>query len=526
MPSDASEQHLHPSSILFSIGKSAKIFLLPGLVLLFSAGRQSGPRFFGGNWDFWFMLLMIPSTIAAVAKYLSFRLRYEGTELVIRSGILFRNERKIPYSRIQNLDAVQNPVHRALGVVEVRVETGGGNEAEATISVLPLDAFSEMRRRVFEGRAESRPALDPSVAPGAVAALSEESAASHSATLLELPLKELLLFGFLENRGAVLIGAFLGVLWEVGLLDALGDSVFGENSYGRGFFRDIGRTLASGNHVSLRQVGVALGFLLTLLLFIRLTSLAWAVIRLYGFRLTRAGDDLRCAFGLITRVASTIPRRRIQTVTILEGPLHRVVGRASVRVETAGGGGAKGANGQPTKEREWLAPLVTLAGLPELLRQVDPTLDLAALPWQPADPRAFRRALKPRMLRSLLIALPLAWLFRWWSIPLVLFVIAAAAVEARKFVAHLGWATTDDVIAFRRGWLWRSITIARAAKIQAVTQLETPFDRRAGMAQVRVDTAGAGERSRRVHIPYLPRDTARALQQRLAAQAANTAFRW
>jgi uncharacterized membrane protein YdbT with pleckstrin-like domain len=198
----------------------------------------------------------------------------------------------------------------------------------------------------------------------------------------------------------------------------------------------------------------------------------------------------------------------------------------SVRVETAGGGGAKGADGQTTKEREWLAPLITPAGLPELLRQVEPALDLAALPWQPADPRAFRRAVKPRLLRSLLIAGPLAWLFSWWAIPLIFLVVLAAVVEARKFVAHLGWATTDDVIAFRRGWLWRSITIARAAKIQAVTQLETPFDRRAGMAQVRVDTAGAGERSRRVYIPYLPLDTARSLQQRLAAQAANTAFRW
>jgi putative membrane protein len=519
MPSDPSEQHLHPSSILFSIGKSAKIFLLPGLLLLFSAGRQSGPRFFGGNWDFWFMLLMIPSAIAAVAKYLSFRLRYEGTELVIRSGILFRNERKIPYSRIQNLDALQNPVHRALGVVEVRVETGGGNEAEATISVLPLDAFSEMRRRVFEGRRES------SVAPDAGPSFAADSAPATSTTLLELPLKELLLFGFLENRGAVLIGAFLGVLWEVGLMDALGDSVFGENSYGRGFFRDIGRTLASGNRVSLRQVGVACGFLVTLLLFIRLLSLAWAAIRLYGFQLTRAGDDLRCAFGLITRVASTIPRRRIQTVTILEGPLHRLVGRSSVRVETAGGG-VKGANGQTSKEREWLAPLITPAGLPELLRQVEPTLDLAALSWQPADPRAFRRALKPRILRSFLIAWPLAWLFRLWAIPLVLLLIVLAVVEARKFVTHLAWATTDDVVAFKTGWLWRSVTIARAAKIQAVTQVETPFDRRAGMAQVRVDTAGAGERSHRVYIPYLPRETARSLQERLAAQAANTAFRW
>jgi hypothetical protein len=41
-----------------------------------------------------------------------------------------------------------------------------------------------------------------------------------------------------------------------------------------------------------------------------------------------------------------------------------------------------------------------------------------------------------------------------------------------------------------------------------------------------VDTAGAGEFSHRVDVPYLPRDAAAGLAQRLAEQAANTSFKW
>jgi membrane protein YdbS with pleckstrin-like domain len=82
------------------------------------------------------------------------------------------------------------------------------------------------------------------------------------------------------------------------------------------------------------------------------------------------------------------------------------------------------------------------------------------------------------------------------------------------------------VVVFRSGWLWRRVTVARVAKIQAVTWCESPFDRRAAMARIRVDTAGAGERSHRVNIPYLPRETARDLHHRLAARAAGAAFRW
>ena len=76
---------------------------------------------------------------------------------MIQSGLIFRNERHIPYARIQNLDAVQNVVHRLLRVIEVRVQTGAGAEPEATISVLPAAALDEMRRRVFAREATPQP---------------------------------------------------------------------------------------------------------------------------------------------------------------------------------------------------------------------------------------------------------------------------------------------------------------------------------------------------------------------------------
>jgi membrane protein YdbS with pleckstrin-like domain len=70
------------------------------------------------------------------------------------------------------------------------------------------------------------------------------------------------------------------------------------------------------------------------------------------------------------------------------------------------------------------------------------------------------------------------------------------------------------------------MTMARVSRVQAVTLVESPFDRRASMARVRVDTAGANERSHRIDIPYLARDHAAALQLRLAAQAADQPFHW
>jgi membrane protein YdbS with pleckstrin-like domain len=108
--------------------------------------------------------------------------------------------------------------------------------------------------------------------------------------------------------------------------------------------------------------------------------------------------------------------------------------------------------------------------------------------------------------------------------------VAWAWVGARGTVARLGWAVISEekggAVLFRSGWLWRKTSIVRFGKIQAVALHESPFDRRAAMARVRVDTAGAGESSHGVDIPYLARETAQGLSRRLAAEAARTSFRW
>ena len=494
-----SEERLHPVSILFSFGKSLRAFALPGLVGLVIAARRPGP-----NADAWMMLFLIPAAAAAIFRYLSFRMRYEGTELVIRSGFIFRNERHIPYARIQNLDAVQNVFHRLLRVIEVRIQTGAGAEPEATISVLPASALDEMRRRVF-GRE-----LQTEAAPR-----------SNERVLLQMPLRELLLHGFLVNRGMVVIGALYGILWQLDLLDRVWAPFF-DKGVDEEEVRGLFEAIASGARVSLTQISVAAAAAAGFLIMVRIASMAWAVVRLYGFRVTEVGDDLRIEYGLLTRFTATIPVRRIQSVTITEGPLYRLADRVSVRVETAGGrAGQDGA----ASVREWLAPLLRPAQLGPLLADVMRE-EPAPLDWTGAHPRAFRRAVKRRVFVATVLTLVAGIALGWRGLLVGVVAIPWSVLAARRYVDHLGWMASGSMVAFRSGWLWRSVTIARVSRIQAVTLIESPFDRRTAMARVRVDTAGANERSHRIDIPYLARDGAAALQSRLAAQAADTEFQW
>jgi putative membrane protein len=505
MPSD---RRLHPASILFVLASQLRQFAVPGLLLLVSAGSA------GLDWQNWTLVFIVPYTLVAVLRYASFTYRYEADDIVIRTGFIFRNERHVPYTRIQNVDAVQNVVHRLLGVVEVRLETGGGQQPEARLSVLPLPAFEEMRRKVLDERARA----------GAGAVPVEVSAESSERVLLHLSIRELAIGGLIENRGFVIIAAALGLLWEFGQADGVLDRVFGDAAAGRGVLRDAARAIFAGGGIAFGRIALAIGAFALLLAFVRVLSMLWALIRLYDFTLSTDGDDLHSTFGLFTRVTATVPLRRIQTLTIREGPLHRLLGRASVRVETAGGGGP-GTQGA-TSQREWLAPIILKEKLPGFLSAVLPGVELSTIDWKTADPPAYRRALRIGLLFTLPMVFVLAWLLRWWSVLFLPLPLLWATVGAHKFVQSLRWGFTDHAVAFRSGWIWRAMTVARFSKIQTVTLHESPFDRRWTMASVRIDTAGASESSHRVDIPFLRRDAADELLNRLASRAEQTEFRW
>jgi putative membrane protein len=68
--------------------------------------------------------------------------------------------------------------------------------------------------------------------------------------------------------------------------------------------------------------------------------------------------------------------------------------------------------------------------------------------------------------------------------------------------------------------LLKKISITFFDKVQAVEVRQTPFDRRWGMAQLRVDTAAAGPAEHSVHVKLLEKQFARDEFAAIARQAA------
>ena len=572
------DRRLHPLSWVFTAAQFAKGFIVPALVLLVASG--------GGSYELWGTLFIGPVIAAALVQYRVYRYRLAADEMVVRDGILTRTERHIPYERIQNIDLVQNPLHRLCRVALVRVETASGTRPEAVMRVLSLDAVAEMHARVFAGRAAApdavateaaggvggRPGgLAPPVAtdgrepppagagepggrvplpagagePGGRVPLPEAwqlgsrrgaGAAGewHGRVLLRVPTGELVKLGVISNKGMVVVAAALGLLAQ-----SRPDGDFLEPVLRAAAERlPLGAAaewLTGLRTASPVMTGVLLAVTLVAAAFVllRVLSVAWFLLQLHGFTLTRRGSDLRADYGLLTRVRRTIPTARIQSLTATESPLHRRFRRQSLELRTVGGGATTGddVDFDPSSdggraESQWLAPMVETAQVPVLLRQVLPEVDLAGVAWRRlaagARRRIFVRGLAVAVAATLLATLPAGA----WGFALAPPAALAALLHAHRWVAHAAYAVTAWGVLFRSGWWTRRLAIVPLARIQTVGLAESPFDRRHRMASVRIDTAGGAAAGYTIAIPYLERAVAAEIVRGLYGEAGRRAFRW
>ena len=478
---------LHPLSWLFVLVSSIRQFIVPVIAVLVFGARDDG--------SMWGIVIVVPLVIAALWRQFLFRYGFGPRGLVIRDGLLFRNVRQIEYERIENIDTERGILHRLLNVAEVRVESSTGGKPEALIRVLALPAVEELRNRIFE---RGRPTTQ--AAP----------VADEGDVLLRLSTTDLMRFGFVDNRGMLVIAAAFGVFSQTGSMGDIGEW-FGANV----FKNDAGQT-------GITMLAVGAGLLVALFLIVRLLSLVWALVTLHDFTLTRFAEGLRVRYGLLTRVGLTVRLPRVQAVHQTDTVMHRFFGRVSLSADFAGDGMAQSdGDGTPQLRMRWLAPICTPRQSTQLIRIALPMLaNDSAVEWESLAPgakgRLFRKAV---LVSSLLLAAPSIYLFGF-AAPLVWAAIVPLAwLHATQYVRHTRWALTREALLFRRGWLTRRLSVIPRSRIQTVQEAESPFDRRKQMAVLVVDTAGAGSMASFVRIPYLQAAVARELAMELYRSA-------
>lgn len=512
-------QWLHPASMGFELLSTLRQFVWAAVLALLLAGTGSRYALVAAG------LAVIVTAARSLLRFLTLRYELAGGELRINEGLVFRRHRTVPVSRIQNIDLLQNPLHHWLGVAEVRIETAGGQEPEATLRVLALRDVDRLRSAIFRRSVAGSDSLSPagesaadSAGHGSRAAHLPESdwgagavvAGDATAVVLRIPTRRLVAAGLLSNRGLVLIPIGLGLFFQFDLDERID-------------FRQAEEYLP-GDLSTPSTIAGAIGAAILVLAIFRIASAGWFLLRFHGYRLERRGEDLRISCGLFTRVSATVPRHRIQFISVQQTLLSRVFDLAAIRIETAGGAAKKGEDAAITVARRWFVPVLHVDEVASVVANLRTALviDSETLPWQSPSPRARRRLVRLAVIRAVGIGgLTMLAVGRWGFIAGVV-ALPPLVYLALRYARSLKYARSDRFIIFRSGIFTRKTSLTFFDKVQTVEARETPFDRRWGMATLKVDTAAAGPARHRIEVKYLPRAIAFEESLRVAAEASKS----
>jgi putative membrane protein len=487
-------------SWLFEMVSSLRQFILPLVALLFF-GRSNG-------YEWWPLIGVALLALGSVVHYFTYRYRVEERSVVVRSGLLQRHLREIPFARIQNVAVHQTVLHRVFGVAEVRLESAGGVKPEAQMKVLKLDDALALEALVRRRGAQV-------AAPADAAAAGKGIRAEPGArTLLALPPGEVLRLGLVSNRGLLVLGGGFAAISQFdnqlfgSLMEYWGKSLFG---------------WAESHHFDAGDYVLAAGSLVVAFLaLMRALSVLIALLQYFGFRLLEQGRRLTVERGLLSRLRTSVPRRRIQAWALEEGLVHRLLRRRSLHVDTAIGNASQGGNQRGFRD---LAPIATPAACDELVRHLLPQATWPMTGWTPMHRLAWVRLATPGIVASLGATALLCLRFGPWG-ALTLAWLPWAVFAARRHAARAGYARDQALVAWRAGWWSRSWRFAEVDKLQAMQLSRSPIDRLYGMATLHLDSAGAGAFGAQLRMRYLPESDARALCRNLGAEVARRKLRW
>jgi putative membrane protein len=374
----------------------------------------------------------------------TFRITEEQVE--VRSGILFRTNRRGRLDRIQGINIVRPFLARLFGAAKLEINVAG-QDANVQLAYLNSGAADELRREIL--------------------LLASGTSATNASSV--------------AGDGGLIVGAQAqpGSIIEKRVSELLGpeldpDAAPPESVVQMKLGRLIGSLALSGFTVFL-LAGIA-GSIVVISItreYFFLLGIAPALIGMgsyYVSKFTRSlrysiastPDGIRVGFGLLSTSNETLPPGRIHAVQVSQPLLWRAAGWWEIKINRASTSSAKGAAGQANTT---ILPVGNLADTKKVLELVLPGL---------VDPEAI--ALLERGLTStggddgFTNSPPRARVLRWFS------------------VKRNGFAVVPGAVLLRKGAIWRELIVVPTPRLQSLALHQGPLLRRLRLASIQLHT--------------------------------------
>lgn len=456
------KHRLHPVAAVIQGVKSLKGMILPAIIIFAANGFTINLDF--RDEDFWMdlipililCLVVILTFISGIIRWVTFRYWFEDSELRIQYGLFVKKNRFIPFDRIQTLNYKEGIFHRLFGLVQVSVETAGGEalKAEADLTAITKAAANQIEEEMNAAKfgrevAEEQKFVKP------------DEHVIYKMTPLEL-------VGLATTSGGIgviIAGVFTVVSQFADLLP---------------FERIVGQLegLIEFSAVVISML-VFLG-----LVFAWILSVALTMLNYYDFKVAVENERIVITRGLIEKKRITVPLNRIHAVKIVENPLRQLFGWATVKLETAGGQVAEKGEGDLSVK---LFPLIVKKEMYEPLQELFPQYHFK----QHAD--AFTKS--PKRARPFFYRIDFLWtlpivalasyfLFPYGLLSILIFIpIILLGIWQHKTAAFV---ILDNQMTLVSRFISKVTFVTSKNRIQSMQMRQSYFQKRRDVATVRV----------------------------------------
>lgn len=501
---------IHPLTMVVELPKAIRQMLgliIVAAVSLFNGGfsAELGGEAIAG-------LLGLLVIVPPIVRYFSYGYAIHNGDLLIRSGVISKNLRTIPLSRIQNINLKRNLLHRIVGLVDLEIETAAGTKAEASISALDEERAHVVKAQLLGQRASTYTRLN----------LDRDRHVIYRPTTLEI-----FLVGATENRMAAILAAILGL---AGAQQALVPML--ERS-GKSF---------GGSAQTQQQIGLLIAIAFIGMLFLGwIVSIVSAFVKFYGFQLSLEDGKLRREYGLINHFETLLPIRRIQTVHVDRNIIQRLLGICKLYAASAGGMQLSGnaESNDHARSVPLLTPVLRDDALLGLLRVAIPNADFEGTQWHSVGKNTIFRHLRTGFWPAFIVGALLYGLFSIYRLNRAQFRVNVSPFLMSygpylAFIALLGLALfsgwiyyqtarysySNRLLATRIGWLRSRWNYVPVNKVQLVSVTQNPAQRWLRLATVTAHSAAV--LFQHTEIDDMPADEAFRLAEHLHEEAGDT----
>ncbi|KJL45276.1 PH domain-containing protein [Microbacterium trichothecenolyticum] len=386
------------------------------------------------------VLIVLVAVFYTSWRFHTFRITDDDVE--VRSGILFRTQRRAPLDRVQGVNLTRPMIARLLGMAKLEV-VGAGTDANVKLEYLSTANAEAVRADIL--RLASGRRLAMTAGPGGAAAPRQ---AGRVASLSQTVGREIT--GLIEGPEAPVAERESVVHIPVGRLVA--SHVLSASTLGLLF-----AVVAIVIGVSQGVTWLLLGFVPAIIGF----GAYWvrSIVRSLRYSIAPTPDGVRITFGLFTTITEIVPPGRVHAVEVTQGVFWRPAGWWTIRINRLTG---RSAADSTTDQFTTVLPVGTAADVERVLRLLQPSLpdDERALivrqgMFGPTDDDTFTNTPKRA----------------WWIRPFS--------------YRRNGFRLTDDVLLMRRGVVWRKLVILPLARLQSFGLYQGPLDRASRVTNVR-----------------------------------------